>query len=353
MPDRPLVSILIDNYNYAALLGDAIESALSQSYPHVEVVVVDDGSTDDSRRVIERFGTRIVPVLKANGGQGSAFNAALAASRGEILCFLDSDDVFTPDKVERVVELFERHPEVLWVKNGLAVTDGRLRPVGVSVPTRARSRVVRPKAGTYLESKVRFVVCSAISVRRRAAERFLPIPEARLAEWRYCADAYVGFWCAVAGDCYEMRETLGCYRRQDHQRFLTDADIVKWLERQISVEERLARSWSARVGRPQIGSDVLKHRLVAESLRGHSIWSSSRRASLWRGLRELARIAGADPPLAARQAAALAFAFVAPHAWARRLRRTLALPATRLPSGAPASMGAGARAPTDSIHDYT
>jgi glycosyltransferase involved in cell wall biosynthesis len=100
---QPLVSILINNYNYGHFLADAIDSALAQTYPHVEVIVVDDGSTDHSRAVIANYGDKIISVLKANGGQASAFNAGFAAAQGEIICFLDADDICLPTKVAEVV----------------------------------------------------------------------------------------------------------------------------------------------------------------------------------------------------------------------------------------------------------
>ena len=103
MTSRPLVTILINNYNYGRFLKDAIDSALNQTYRNLEVIVVDDGSTDDSREIIAAYGNKITSVLKENGGQASALNAGFAASRGEIICLLDSDDSFDPCKVERVV----------------------------------------------------------------------------------------------------------------------------------------------------------------------------------------------------------------------------------------------------------
>lgn len=78
--EQPLASIIIDNYNYGRFLADAINSALAQTYQHTEVIVVDDGSTDNSREIISQYGDRIRPVLKENGGQGSAFNAGFEAS---------------------------------------------------------------------------------------------------------------------------------------------------------------------------------------------------------------------------------------------------------------------------------
>jgi glycosyltransferase involved in cell wall biosynthesis len=78
---EPLVSVIVNNYNYARFLPDAIDSALRQTYGHVEVIVVDDGSTDESRVVIASYGNRIRAVLKRNGGQGSAFNAVRGRAR--------------------------------------------------------------------------------------------------------------------------------------------------------------------------------------------------------------------------------------------------------------------------------
>src|SRR5580692_7737105 len=114
MDSRPLVSILINNYNYAKFLDQAIDSALTQTYGKVEVVVVDDGSTDASLEIMAGYGDRIVAVTKQNGGQASAYNAGFDASRGEIICILDADDLFLPHKVSRVVAAYEDNPEIGW-----------------------------------------------------------------------------------------------------------------------------------------------------------------------------------------------------------------------------------------------
>src|SRR4051812_16040279 len=97
MERAPWASIIINNYNYGHFLRDAIDSALAQTYPCTEVIVVDDGSTDDSREVIAGYGQRVTAVFKENGGQASAFNAGFAASRGEVVVFLDADDTLLPN----------------------------------------------------------------------------------------------------------------------------------------------------------------------------------------------------------------------------------------------------------------
>ena len=105
---KPTVSIIINNYNYDQFLAKAIDSALNQTYPSVEVIVVDDGSTDQSHAVISNYVSRIIPVLKQNGGQASALNAGIEVSQGEVIFFLDADDIFLSTKVEEMLNLFNQ-----------------------------------------------------------------------------------------------------------------------------------------------------------------------------------------------------------------------------------------------------
>lgn len=114
MSSKPLVSILINNYNYGRFLKDAIDSALNQTYKNIEVIVVDDGSTDNSQETIEAYGNSIVSIFKENGGQASAFNTGYMHSHGEIICFLDADDIFEEKKVEEVVASFEKRSDLGW-----------------------------------------------------------------------------------------------------------------------------------------------------------------------------------------------------------------------------------------------
>lgn len=123
MKHKPLVSILINNYNYGRFISKAIDSALGQTYPHTEVIVVDDGSTDNSREIIAGYKDQITPVLKENGGQGSAINAGFATSKGDIICFLDADDIFVPEKVEQVVNAFGSNPEIGWCFHRVRLVD--------------------------------------------------------------------------------------------------------------------------------------------------------------------------------------------------------------------------------------
>src|SRR5262249_21783706 len=138
----------INNYNYGNFLRDAIDSALDQSYPNVEVIVVDDGSTDDSRDVIARYEDRIIPVLKQNGGQASAFNAGFARSRGEVVLFLDGDDMLLSTAVESSLPLFQSPRTVkvhwpLWEIDRHGAKTGGMKPRGALPEGDLREHVIR------------------------------------------------------------------------------------------------------------------------------------------------------------------------------------------------------------------
>ena len=131
----PKVSIIVNNFNYAVYLPAAIDSALNQTYPNVEVIVVDDGSEDDSRAVIASYGDRVRAVLQSNQGQKAAFNTGLATCSGDIVIFLDADDLLELDTVARVVDVFTQDPSVVRVMYRLRVVDSAGRDTGARVPS--------------------------------------------------------------------------------------------------------------------------------------------------------------------------------------------------------------------------
>ena len=109
---KPKVSIVIPVYNDEAHIADAIESALEQTLREIEIVVVDDGSTDGTREVLREYEGRITCLRQSNSGPGAARNAGISASRGKYVCFLDSDDTYMPDKVAVQSAFLDEHPEV-------------------------------------------------------------------------------------------------------------------------------------------------------------------------------------------------------------------------------------------------
>jgi len=128
---NPLVSVVIPAYNAAAFVRTAVDSALAQSWPHTEVIVVDDGSTDDTAAVLGAYGDAIRVIGQRNGGLSNARNRGIREARGELVAFLDADDRWLPDKLARQVELMHAHPEV-----GFCSTCARIEaPDGTPVGT--------------------------------------------------------------------------------------------------------------------------------------------------------------------------------------------------------------------------
>jgi glycosyltransferase involved in cell wall biosynthesis len=103
---NPNVSVIIPNYNYSQYIGEAVESVLSQTYVNVEIIVVDDGSKDNSLEVLEIFGDKIKVIAQKNAGVSVARNNGVANSNGEFIAFLDADDVWLPEKIEKQIALF-------------------------------------------------------------------------------------------------------------------------------------------------------------------------------------------------------------------------------------------------------
>jgi glycosyltransferase involved in cell wall biosynthesis len=108
----PLVSVVIPTYNSAQLVGEALKSVIHQTYSHHEIIVVDDGSTDNTKDVLRLFGDRIQYIHQENLGPSAARNAGIRAAEGEYICFLDADDLWLPTKLEVQVSFMERREDI-------------------------------------------------------------------------------------------------------------------------------------------------------------------------------------------------------------------------------------------------
>ncbi|MBW4646938.1 MAG: glycosyltransferase [Goleter apudmare HA4340-LM2] len=210
MKFQPLCSIIINNYNYDRFLSQAIDSALSQTYPHTEVIVVDDGSTDNSREIIAEYSDRIISILQPNGKQAAAFNSGFAKSKGDIIIFLDSDDYLFPNAVEQIVAVWK--PELSKVHYRLTVVDTLGKSLGYSSPQGSSSlssgevwKILLDKGG-YVSTPT-----SGNALNRHFLEKLFPIPD----EYKLTADDYLSFQVPFYGDVAAIDEPLGAYRIHD------------------------------------------------------------------------------------------------------------------------------------------
>jgi glycosyltransferase involved in cell wall biosynthesis len=181
----PRVTVLIDTYNYAHFVGRAIESALQQEYagPPIDVLVVDDGSTDDTSKLVRRFGPRVQYIRKDNGGQASAINMGFRAAEGDIVCLLDGDDYFYSGKVQLVADAFRRRSSVGLVYNEFDIVDSSGSSLGKTYPepTWTGHRVPLSSVPSQLQSLILLghpwtCITSAMSVRRSLVAN-LTVPE--------------------------------------------------------------------------------------------------------------------------------------------------------------------------------
>jgi glycosyltransferase involved in cell wall biosynthesis len=244
---QPLVSIVVDNFNYGRFLHAAIDSALAQTYRKVEVIAVDDGSTDNSRDVISSYGDKVTAVFKPNGGHASALNAGFRASHGGIVMFLDADDVLLPNAVEEVVRGW--HPRVAKAQFVLAHIDSDGRTLGGTVPylpaqmPNGDIRASILKVGGYIG-----VPTSGNAFARTVLDRLLPLPES---QWRQAADTSLEIIAPFLGDVVSLRKTLGCYRihESNHGMLSEELDsrklrvkIIIDLQRECALSEFASRS---------------------------------------------------------------------------------------------------------------
>jgi glycosyltransferase involved in cell wall biosynthesis len=204
-------SVIIDNFNYAEFLGEAIDSALAQTYSQTEVIVVDDGSTDHSREVIARYGDSIIPILKENGGQGSALNTGFLASHGEFVIFLDADDVLLPGAVETLVPHF-RNRDVAKAHWSMPIIDGIGKPTGeVMEPDLVggdfRDEVRRQ--GPQSQATPLSAPTSGNAFARWFLEQVLPMPEDAN---RYGADTYLFALAPAYGRLVLLEDAQSLYR---------------------------------------------------------------------------------------------------------------------------------------------
>lgn len=126
----PTVSVIIPTYNYGSFIGEAIESVLAQTFPVSEIIVVDDGSSDNTEEVVGKFGNKVKYIKQKNGGVGLARNTGVKHSTGEFIAFLDADDIWLPHKLERQIQLVQNDEEIGLVTTGLREFDASGKTVG-------------------------------------------------------------------------------------------------------------------------------------------------------------------------------------------------------------------------------
>ncbi len=261
MNREPLLSVIITCYNYAQYVAGAIESALAQTYPNKEIIVVNDGSLDQSLTVISRYADRILVIDQPNQGHIAAYNRGFAASRGDIVVFLDADDLLAPEALSAVVRVWS--PECAKVQYDLSLIDAEGTDLGRrfcyfdATYDSARVRQSFQRTGTY-----RWPVTVGNAYSRWFLDAAFPLA---LDLSPGGPDGALNTLAPVYGDVVTLPAPLGSYRMHGTNQWttlpMTDLRLpIRIRTRQREVADM--RSHAARRGVSVPPGDVLDHELA-------------------------------------------------------------------------------------------
>ena len=202
------VTVLVDTYNYGHFIEEAVESVLGQDFPReeMEVLVVDDGSADDTAERVRKYGDGVEFLSKANGGQASTLNFGIARARGEIVALLDGDDYWLPGKLRRVVSEFDKHPEAGMVYHNFVYKRD-------AAPEELVDSGLAGFSGFLGDSRKKLLGYDlfptlTLAFRRSVLRRLLPIPESLVVQ----ADAHLSGCVVFVAPIVYVNETLAVHR---------------------------------------------------------------------------------------------------------------------------------------------
>ncbi len=276
----PRVSVIMPTYNAGARIGAAIGGVLTQTHPDVELVVVDDGSTDDTVAIARGFGDRIVVLSQENAGPNAARNAGLRRASGEVIALCDSDDFLLPHYLTEALRLLRKEPGRTWVTcASKLLTDTGLKDYGYSpfgeVP-RERQR----------EAILQGNIVSIFSVFPRAMVDEIGLFDEQLTraeDWEYWARAILSGWRVA------FQPEIAAYYRQQGQSQSSDATAMLDAEDAMisRIVEQFAGTFTAReeellAAREELGS------ATRQRLRARDAWSQGRFSEAAHQLRAVA-----------------------------------------------------------------
>lgn len=214
---KPIVTVLVDTYNHERFIERALASVLDQDFPasEMEILVVDDGSTDRTPELVRRFEPRVRLIRKENGGQASAFNAGIPETRGEIVAFLDGDDWWHPQKLSRVVQKMFEEPAVGIVGNGIVMVRSDASGKAEILKEGFRFRANTLTGVRLFRLRKSLLGTSRMTIRKTVLNRIGPVPKELVVE----ADEYLFTLAAVLGDVEIVPEALTFYRLHDSNGF--------------------------------------------------------------------------------------------------------------------------------------
>ena len=261
---QPLITALIDTYNHERFIERAIVSVLDQDVPQdgIEILVVDDGSTDHTPELVAKFAPRVRLLRKSNGGQASAFNLGVPEARGEYVALLDGDDWWAPTKLGTVLETFAQHAEIGAIGHGFFHADDegrafeRVAPLATerldftSLENISRFRPMRCFFGT-----------SRVVYRRDLLDRVLPVPDGIAIE----ADEYLWTIALCLQPALALGQALTFYRMHGGNLYMVGAEDPARVQRKYGSLACLGDALAERL--PRLGLPAELAGAVLEPLR--------------------------------------------------------------------------------------
>jgi glycosyltransferase involved in cell wall biosynthesis len=219
---EPLVSIIINNFNYGRYVSQAIESVLAQTYKNIELIIVDDGSTDESIDIICKYTNHAQVIFKENGGQASALNIGIAKAMGSYILLLDSDDYLFPEAIEVCVKLFPQGYSRVFYRFEFVDGNDKIIPPKKSIDsfrifdgdvlkelTKRGIFPAQPTSGNLFDAK--------------KIKAVIPIPEKK---YKICADLYLFVKTSLYGPVCSIDRKLAAYRIHGENNFIAGSGCL-------------------------------------------------------------------------------------------------------------------------------
>jgi glycosyltransferase involved in cell wall biosynthesis len=295
MRSQPLVSVIIPTYNRAGIICETVENVLLQTYSNIEIIVVDDGSTDDTRSRLRPYGPKVVSVTQENGGPAKARNHGIAISKGEIIAFQDSDDTWHPTKIERQVSLLQRAGEAVaccLCNSTVHMHNGRTMHSFDCVPVE-----LPVEEGIWLNPfevlATRFILFNqAVAVRRRVFDRVGGFDES----FRIMEDVELQLRLSMEGPWAFIREPLAIRQEKFSSSLSHEGTREMLCEYEVRIRENICRRAESEdrfmVARPVMKQELRRARrqLRATQVKGMDFPGAS---ALGHGLEQLERFRSA------------------------------------------------------------
>jgi hypothetical protein len=256
---RPAITALIDTYNHERFIEQAIESVLRQDFPapEIEILVVDDGSSDRTPDLVRKFEPRVRLIRKTNGGQASAFNTGIPEARGEIIAFLDGDDWWAPNKISCIAEVFAKNPQIDMVGHGFVQTSPESERV-ISSPIPKPLRLDSVESAHLFRLHRCYLGTSRLALRTPIAQSAVPIPESLVFE----ADEYLFTVAGVLSAFVILPDPLTYYRAHGDSLYLAAGSNRNGARRKQQILAALAKDLrkglSARNVSPEVIESILE-----------------------------------------------------------------------------------------------